>query len=202
MKNYKKPAAVLLTLGIVGTLAGNVIAVGQSLQARDASVKFDYRVALIPVKGTVNALTSETTVDFDKISSTKAKIKVNLNSLKTGIALRDQHARESLNAKKNPNVLFEFKKYTPAKDAKTGKTNTSDSIANGETHEGFVGGDFTLNGVKKSIEVPVSITRTDQTLKVNTFFDVIMTDHKIVTRKGGAKSAKVDVSFVLKPGKN
>lgn len=156
--------------------------------ASNATVKFSYRVTLIPVNGDANALSAATTLDFAKLSATRATVKVDLTSLKTGIALRDKHAREALGADEFPQAVFTITGYRGP-----------ESIAAGQTLKAEVTGTFALKGVTRPVTAPITLTRTDRALTVNTEFVVRPQEHGVRVT-GADQTTTVTAEFTLKPG--
>lgn len=153
--------------------------------ATDAQVSFAYRVTLIPVKGTAHALSAATSLDFERLDATRATVRVDLASLKTGIALRDRHAREALGAAEHPEAVFTLGRYQgPA------------SIAPGQTVKGEVSGTFSLRGVARPITAPVTLSRQGERLNVQTRFTLQPRDHSVNVR-GADQTTTVTASFTL-----
>ncbi len=168
-------------------LAQPITANMTTFKASNAKVEFAYKVTLIPVNGTANALTTKTTLDFEQLNKTKATVQVDLNTLKTGIGLRDEHAREALGAKEYPQATFNLLQYSGPQ-----------SIAGGQTVKGNVSGNFTFKGVSKPLKAPVTLTRTGNTLLVNTMFNINPQAHGVRV-KGGDTKTRVTVTFTLMP---
>ncbi|MFK7603005.1 MULTISPECIES: YceI family protein [Deinococcus] len=156
--------------------------------ASNATVKFSYRVTLIPVNGDANALSAASTLDFARLSATRATVKVDLTSLKTGIALRDRHAREALGAAEFPQAVFTVTGYRGP-----------DAIAAGQTLKAEVTGTFALKGVTRAVTAPVTLTRTGDTLKVNTEFVIHPQEHGVKVT-GADQNTTVTATFTLQPG--
>jgi hypothetical protein len=79
------------------------------------------------------------------------KVKVPINNIKTGIDLRDEHMRSDmwLNAGKFPYAEFQL----------TGMKNTSSKkLTDGQKVKATLVGKFSVHGITKDIEVPVTLT--------------------------------------------
>lgn len=153
--------------------------------ATDAQVRFDYRVTLIPVRGTANSLSAATALDFARLDATRATVRVDLASLRTGIALRDRHAREALGTAEHPEAVFTLNRYQgPA------------SIAPGQTVRGEVSGSFLLRGVARPVTAPVTLTRQGERLNVETRFVLQPRDHGVNVR-GADQTTTVTARFTL-----
>lgn len=159
-------------------------------QAGNASVRFAYRVTLIPVNGTANALSSAVRLNFDDLAATRATVRVDLTSLRTGIGLRDQHAREALGAAEHPEAVFTVTKFSGP-----------DRIAPGQTLGGQVSGAFALKGVTRPLTAPVTLSRAGDTLQVTTEFTIFPQEHGVQVR-GADQTTTVRVAFTLTPGKS
>ena len=179
----KKWVSVALPLLLAASLP--ISAQPLSLSASKASISFAYKVTLIPVNGTANGLSSKTTLRFDQLSETKTTVQVDLSTLKTGIHLRDEHAREALGVKEYPQAIFKLNKFTGPK-----------SIALGQTISGQISGSFSLRGVTLPLNAPVTLTREGETLQVKTMFTINPKAHG-VNVKGGDTSTKVTAQFYL-----
>lgn len=91
--------------------------------------------------GRTSAVTGSITADFKKKTAT-GKIAVEVKSIETGLALRDEHMRSAqwLDAEKYPQIVFE---------AKSVKQTSGDNFT--------VTGTFTLHGVTKTLTVPATV---------------------------------------------
>jgi polyisoprenoid-binding protein YceI len=98
---------------------------------------------------------------------------IDLNTLDTGIGLRDKHMRDNyLETKKFPYGEF------------TGKMKTPMEMAVGKTYEVTAIGDFKIHGIAKPIEVPGKIKVISETqLELTADFKIKLGDHKISVPK-------------------
>lgn len=76
------------------------------------------------INGVSSQLEGNLRIDPNNLSSASGKLQVPVKSIRTGIALRDEHLRSPkwLNAKKYPNVVFEITGVKGAKKLQPGKT--------------------------------------------------------------------------------
>lgn len=76
------------------------------------------------INGVSSQLHGELQVDPNDLSNVSGKLQVPVKSIRTGIALRDEHLQSAkwMNAKKWPDVTFEIDKVTGAKKLSPGKT--------------------------------------------------------------------------------
>ncbi|EOZ98381.1 hypothetical protein A33Q_1035 [Indibacter alkaliphilus LW1] len=94
---------------------------------------------------------------------------IDLNTLKTGIGLRDRHMREN---------YLETHKYQFAEF--TGKIAEGPELKPGESRKVTAKGKFKIHGVEREIEVPGTIKRiNDSNLELEANFKVILSDYKI-----------------------
>jgi polyisoprenoid-binding protein YceI len=132
-------------------------------------------------------------IDFDK---NLVDFYVDMNTVKTGIGLRDRHMRDNyIETKKFPFAEF------------TGKIDDFDNLIEinpGASIEVTVSGKFKIHGVEKPIVIPGSIERNikgDQ-LEVKASFAVLLGDHDIEVPKVVfyelAEEQKVSMEAILK----
>lgn len=76
------------------------------------------------INGVSSQLHGDLRIDPDDLSNVSGKLQVPVDSIRTGIALRDDHLQSSkwLDAKKHPNVTFEITKVEGARRLAPGKT--------------------------------------------------------------------------------
>jgi polyisoprenoid-binding protein YceI len=152
-----------------------------------ALAEFAYTVTLIPVPGTVKAVSAKLNLDPQNLASTSGTVSVNLNKLETGIGLRDEHARNYLGAAKHPNAIFTVQKVLGATALTPGK----DTNAN-------VVGTFNLNGISRPLTAPINLKFSSNRIAVKTNFDVLLSQHNIFI-PGGDNKVSVKVQFELEP---
>jgi polyisoprenoid-binding protein YceI len=94
---------------------------------------------------------------------------IDLNTLKTGISLRDKHMRDN---------YLETKKYPFAEFS--GKLNTPPALEVGKIYEVIATGKFKIHGVTKTINVPgkIKVVSASQ-VDLNANFKVLLSDYKI-----------------------
>lgn len=94
---------------------------------------------------------------------------IDLNTLKTGIGLRDRHMRDN---------YLETKKYPFAEFS--GTIHESINLQKGESKALTAEGIFKIHGVEKEIKVPGKLTAvSDSELKLEATFKVMLTDFQI-----------------------
>ncbi len=188
MRRPNKSAVLGLTLLGLPLLSSVATAQGASYTAAGgAKAHFDYRVTLIPVSGDLGDLSAQASFDPQNLAGASAIITVKLDDLKTGIALRDRHAREALGADQFPNVVFTLKQLSGAR-----------SLPEGQIVSATASGLISLKGVERPLTAPIKLTRRGENVEVRTQFKVQPKDHGVVVT-GADQTTTLDVSFVLKP---
>ncbi|MDX2177763.1 MAG: YceI family protein [Candidatus Sumerlaeia bacterium] len=149
------------------------------------------------IVGSTNDVKGTVVVDEADISKSAVSLTVPVASLKTGIAMRDEHLQGEkwLNAAKNPNITFRSTKVEPG--------STAEQVT--------VTGDFTMNGVTK----PLTLTVTGKKIPAATAekagigkgdwarfqgqFTVKFSDHGIVLNEGAAMKVAdtITINFSL-----
>lgn len=140
---------------------------------------FESNAPLEDIVGVSNGLVISVNLNPEDLSSAKGKVSVDLNVLKTGIDLRDQHLRSEnwLNTEKNPNAVFELKKIAGASkliDAKPEKVKLHGAFSvNGVTKEIIVDGELTYyketEKTKSRLEGNLLKVSTEFMIKLNNF---------------------------------
>ncbi|MCX7798553.1 MAG: YceI family protein [Melioribacter sp.] len=156
------------------------------------------------ITGTANDINGVVSFDVSNFAQTlRGKIIVKVESISTGIELRNQHLRSKnwLDAKKYPDIVFEIKYVRELKQ-----------LANNKL--GFkVVGDFTLHGVTKEIVADVEATylpESNETKKrapgdllgVNGKFNIKLSDFNIKNQVIGSKVAENIEIYVNIVGNN
>lgn len=156
--------------------------------APGGSATFEHRVRGINVKGTVEGVTGTVQLDPANLAATRGRVNVPLANLKTGLGLRDTHARgeSALNTARFPNATFVLGSLTGGR------------LGEGQTVSTTASGQFTLKGVTRTISVPVKATLTGGQVKVAAQFKFNPHDYG-VNYAGSSDSASVDVNFTLSP---
>lgn len=146
-------------------------------------VTFTSKAPLETIVGKTSQVRGYVTVDpADITGSASGKIEVDLASLQTGIGLRDTHMREQyLETDKYPKTTFEITRLIEAGD---------NVLENQKPVDLILEGNFTVHGVTRMIEVPVTaklIKETEDTkarhpgdiLQIQATFDILLSDHDI-----------------------
>lgn len=152
--------------------------------ASGGSATFDYRVAFVDVRGVMSGVSSAVTLDPTDLAATTGTVTVPLSDLKTGIGLRDSHARGALDTAEFPSATFTLQTLTG------GRLSEGQSLATTAT------GTLTVRGVGRPISVPVKATLNAGRVNVSTQFKFNPLDHG-VRYPGGADVITVNVNFAL-----
>lgn len=157
--------------------------------AGGSSIQFVSDAPLEKFTGKSTKLSGEITVDPEKVDKGKAEIKADTASIKTNVALRDEHlAGENwLDAKKYPESRFVITKISGASKLKPN-----------DLTEVSVTGKFTLHGVTRDITAPAKVRYTPgakASLRVQATFTIHLEDYKVSIPK--IVSLKVSPDIVV-----
>jgi polyisoprenoid-binding protein YceI len=128
-------------------------------QKNDA-VKFTSKATLETIEGKTSEIKGYVSVDPSEVTSgAEAKLAVTLESLKTGIDMRDKHMRENhLETEKYPEAVFILNKVTGA----------NGDLADGQSKQLTLEGDFTIHGITRTITLDATVTFTTESENTNT----------------------------------
>jgi polyisoprenoid-binding protein YceI len=144
------------------TISGNVQS--QVFKTEKGNVEFLSKAPLSEFTGKSSDLNG--LVDLDK---NILDFFIDLNTLKTGIGLRDRHMREN---------YLETKKYPFAEF--TGKIDSPPNLIAGQSKSVTAKGKFKIHGVERDIEVPGKLTAvSDSELQLEASFKVLLSDYNI-----------------------
>ncbi|MCH7400359.1 YceI family protein [Belliella kenyensis] len=175
----------LIIICFITTLAEDAFA--QVYKTEKGKAEFLSKAPLNEFVGTSSNLNGLIDVDKNLVD-----FFIDLNTLKTGISLRDKHMRENyLETKKYP--FSEF----------TGKFKTLPKFDQKNHDEVFVVGVFKIHGVEKQVEIPASVQKTSSNeLAFESKFVIKLSDYKIAIPKVVfyelAEEQEVTISGVLK----
>lgn len=154
--------------------------------------QFSSKAPLENIDGGTATVSGSFALDLSNLEATTGKVLVAVNTMQTGVALRDKHLQEKdwLDAESFPNISFEIKKLSGVQVVSSGG---GKGVAKA-TAEGI----FSLHGVGKAISVPIEITYIEKApndvvmVKVSDF-PVSLKDHGVSGRKGiiGSKVSEV-----------
>ncbi|PNY79740.1 YceI family protein [Deinococcus koreensis] len=182
-------ALAVVSLGAALGLSAYLGAGPQPITVTDASgaATFNFRVTGIPVPGQLGQVQPRVTFDPRDLTTAHGVVIVNLAKLNTGIALRDEHARNYIGAHAHPQARFTFASLSGAT-----------AIRPGQTVLATVEGQLDLNGVSVPLRAPVTLTYPPggSVITVKTAFDVTFKDHHI-SIPGADPRTDVNVEFRL-----
>lgn len=178
---------------ILGAILGLFLCVssyGQEFLTKSGDVTFLSKAPLNEFEGKSSVLNG--LVDLDK---NLLDFFVDLNTLKTGIGLRDSHMREN---------YLETDKYPFAEF--TGKIDQIPNLIIGQKVPVKALGTFKIHGIEQKIEVLGSLTKLQNgKLELDASFDIKLSDYKIPIPKlvfyELAEEQKVTINATLNPKK-
>lgn len=175
------PAAVTTLLGAAQAATVAYTAVG-------GTASFEHKVRFINVRGSIADVTSTVQLDPADLAATRGSVTVPVVKLKTGLGLRDDHARSevALNADKFPNAVFTLEKLTGGK------------LIEGQTLSTTASGQLTIKGKTLAVTAPVKATLQQGKVNVSTQFKINPHDYE-VNYPGSSDSATLNVTFTLAP---
>lgn len=139
-------------------------ALGQEFLTKNGEVTFLSKAPLNEFEGKSNVLNG--LIDLDK---NLLDFFIDLNTLKTGIGLRDSHMREN---------YLETDKYPFAEF--TGKLEKIPELMLGEKMPTKASGTFKIHGVERQIEVSGFLTKIQNgMIELESSFDIRLSDYKI-----------------------
>lgn len=154
-----------------------------------SSIQFVSDAPLEKFTGKSTSLSGDITIDPGKVDKGKADVRAEVASIKTNIALRDEHlASENwLDAKKYPQAKFVINKISGASALKPN-----------DLTEVKISGKFTLHGVTKDVSTTAKVRYTPgakASLRVVSSFTIHLEDYKVSIPK--IVSLKVSPDIVI-----
>lgn len=145
--------------------------------------QFSSRAPLENIDGGTATVTGTFVLDLSNLEATTGKISVAVNTMQTGISLRDRHLQEKdwLDGESYPAITFEVKKLAGVQVVSSaGGKGVAKAVAEGV---------FSLHGVTKNLSVAIEITYIEKSpndvvmVKVGDF-PVALKEYGITGRKG------------------
>ena len=171
LQNSLNPLLALLTFFAV---AAPLLALGQArsleMDREKSRVTFESAAKLETINGVSDEVRGSVRLDPQDLSTARATVTVPVASIRTGIALRDEHLRGEkwLNGEAHPEIRFELTRVEgPAQ------------LSRGESVSAKLHGRFTVNGVTKDVVVPAKIGLSGEALDVRARFKIKLSDHGI-----------------------
>jgi polyisoprenoid-binding protein YceI len=152
-----------------------------------SSIQFVSDAPLEKFTGKTTSLSGDITVDPAKVEKGKAEIKAEVATIKTNVALRDEHlAGENwLDAKKYPQAKFVINKISGA-----------DKLKPNDVTEVTVQGKFTIHGVTQDVSTKAKVRYTPGdkgALRVQSSFTIHLEDYKVSIPKIVALKVSPDI---------
>jgi polyisoprenoid-binding protein YceI len=201
--NIPPTRTILASLVLVSILFAqtDAFATGFNLGAKGAkAIKLDNKIGnnqaqfsskapLEDINGTAS-VNGSFTIDPANIEATTGKIAVPVNTMQTGIELRNKHilGKDWLDEESYKEVTFDIKKISGVQLVSSGG---GKGIA-----KGMAEGTFSLHGVAKTLSFPIEITYIEKgggdLVMIKTDFTVALKDYNIAGKKGivGSKVAE------------
>lgn len=156
-KCLKTTALLLIGMLLVKSTAAQVYV------AENGYVEFVSNAPLLEFKGKSNNLTGM--IDFEK---NLVDFYVDLNTIDTGINLRNRHMRES---------YLETEKYPFAEF--TGALNSEFDVENNDEQEVSVQGTFKIHGIEKDMMISGTLRKSNREIELNASWTILLDDHNI-----------------------
>lgn len=134
---------LLLALGFMSiTQLAMAATENYDIDSKHSFANFNIRHVVAKTSGSLNDITGVIQIDRENLANSSVNAKINLLSINTGLAKRDEHIKkdEYLDAEKFSDITFVSKKIV-AKNAT----------------EGTMTGLFTLHGVTKELTIPFKV---------------------------------------------
>lgn len=186
--------AVILVLGMLFSIHAIYSAEYNVDKSADNLVKFISHATIEDFEGTTNKIDGYFVVQsLDALKGGKLYFEVDLNSVDTGIGLRNRHMRENyLHTDKYPKTYFE------------GYITDSQKINDNE-YKVMVKGKMFIHGVTKEMSINGTILKKNDNLNIKSNFSVNLSDFNIEIPKlmfmKIANEQKLVLDFNVKPAK-
>lgn len=155
--------------------------------AKDGQALFAHKVRFIEVRGNITGVSSTVQLNLNDLANTTGRVVVPVKNLKTGIQLRDDHAKQknALHTSKFPNATFQLKRLTSGELIEDQELQT--------TAQGLL----TIKGISKQVSIPVKALLKNGQVQVKTQFK--FNPHVFnVNYPGSLNRATINLSFILK----
>lgn len=177
-----RPLAALLAAALVAVAAPALAA--PRTYAIDADMhspneaSFTSKAAIVKFTGRTPRVTGSTSLDPADVAKAAGSVVVDLNSLDTGISLRNDHMRGTLESAKYPTATFKF----------SGIKVPGNRLKPNAAVAGIATGTMTIHGVTRPLSAPVELTllpeqdakyRAGDWVHVSSTFRIKMTDYGI-----------------------
>jgi polyisoprenoid-binding protein YceI len=168
----KSISACILAVAIVGvTQASSRTKLVVEANDAESKVQFVSDAPLEKITGVGHAVTGDVELDPAAVEATKGKLELAVSSIKTNIALRDEHLQgpDWLDAAKYPKIKFEIKKVTGAT-----------SLTPNQSVDLQIQGKVTMHGVTRDETATAKVRwNPAEGVKVVAQFKVNLTNYKV-----------------------
>jgi len=151
MNTLHRLASASLFLAILGHAAFAEVKTFRTVPGDPKNVvEFESKATIEHILGHTSSITGTVEVDLTDVAATKtAQFDVDLNTLDTGIGLRNEHMRDNyLETAKYPSASFRLTRIVSSDKA---------SLSAGESANVVAEGEFTIHGVSKTYQIPLTI---------------------------------------------
>lgn len=139
---------------------------------------FTSKAAIVRFTGRTDKVTGTLSVDVDNVANAGGSMTVDVSSLDTGIGLRNEHMKKTIEADKFPTATFKLTKLSvPGNKLKRNAIVTGTAV-----------GQMTLHGVTRTVSAPVELTflpqedanyRAGDWVEVDSTFKLKLSDYQI-----------------------
>lgn len=178
----------IAAVAVAAVVVAAPVAIAVESQVRTFVVSEDYhtpneasftsKAAIVKFTGRTSQVTGRTVIPIADVAKASGAIKVDLKSLDTGIALRNEHMRGTIEAEKYPVATFQVKSIqVPGNQLKPNA-----AVA------GTVTGQMTLHGVTRTLTAPVELVylpeqdanyRAGDWVQITSSFKLKLSDYQI-----------------------
>jgi polyisoprenoid-binding protein YceI len=117
-----------------------------------SEASFTSRAAIVRMTGRTNNLSGSANLDLADMAHASGTVNVDLLTLDTGIAMRNEHMRGFLETAKFPQAIFKFTRIDVA----------GNKLEPGKLVEGKATGTITIHGVTRALVAPIELTYLPQ----------------------------------------
>lgn len=178
-----KYALAILAVLLVA-VAGQAQVAPKSVVAAQSRAEFRIKNLGFWVDGTFEKVGGTVAFDAGNLSASRIEAWAEVSSISTGIGLRDRHLQkeEYFDAEKHPRLTFTSTRFY--KDAKRGLLAT---------------GTFTLKGIRKTVTLPVLVTKEGGYTRFSTTFEIDRRDYGVGGGGTLGSSVKITVTLATAP---
>lgn len=171
------PLAAALVVAHPSTAQAKSFAIAEDRHTPN-EITFTSRAPLVRMVGRTSKVSGVADIDLQDITRSTGRFEVPLATLETGIKLRDEHMRDTLDTERFPTAQFVVRKVSAR----------SPKVVPEQPHEVDVDGTLTIRGVTREIRVPATVVYYPENKDVrgpgdwvmlSTSFKIKLTDYGI-----------------------